>query len=310
MTLAILFSGQGRQHANMFAVTGEAPAASALFCHARTLLGGADPRRLVRDASAEVLHSNRCGQIVCSLQALAAIEILRPNLPAQLVFAGYSVGEVASWGAAGIFENLTTLDLIARRAEIMDAESSPGDGLLFIRGLSHEAIDGLCTAHGGAIAIINPESAYIIGGSRDTLKAVMQHARDLRPLRMVLLPVMVASHTKLMSQAAARFGTVLNTTAAKGPMRSGVRLLSGIDGESVVCVELGLAKLARQTSETVDWAGCVQSCVEAGANCFLELGPGDALSKMVRDAYPDIPSRSVEDFRSLAGLQAWIASQV
>ncbi|MBY3537542.1 malonate decarboxylase subunit epsilon [Rhizobium laguerreae] len=309
MTLAVICSGQGRQHSDMFAVTGEAPAASALFRYAQTLLGGVDPRRMVREASPELLHSNRYGQIVCTLQALAAIEILRPSLPSQVVFAGYSVGEVAAWGVAGVFGHSSTLDLVAGRADIMDAVSSPGDGLLFIRGLARETIDRLCAKHGAAIAIINPQEAYIVGGTRVSLQAVMQDARELQPITIALLPVMVASHTKLMSRAAVEFGRVLNATAAVFPLRSGLRLLSGVDGASVSDVRLGLAKLARQISETVNWAACLQGCVEGGATCFLELGPGDALSKMARGAFPDIPSRSVDDFRSVAGVQAWVASR-
>ena len=48
MTIAILCSGQGRQHAEMFALTGDAPEAGSLFAHAATLLGGRDPREVVR----------------------------------------------------------------------------------------------------------------------------------------------------------------------------------------------------------------------------------------------------------------------
>ena len=62
MTLALLCSGQGPQHPAMFAVTGDAPAAAALFDHAAALLGGRDPRTLVRDADEAVtLHGNRVG---------------------------------------------------------------------------------------------------------------------------------------------------------------------------------------------------------------------------------------------------------
>ena len=47
MTLAILCSGQGGQHPDMFALTGDAPEAAGLFAHAAKLLG-ADPRDFVR----------------------------------------------------------------------------------------------------------------------------------------------------------------------------------------------------------------------------------------------------------------------
>src|ERR1700678_1575564 len=114
MTLAILCSGQGRQHPNMFAVTGGAGEAQQLFAHAARLLG-VDPRAMVQSTSAEMLHHNRTGQILCTLQALAAATALRSALPGRIVVAGYSVGEVAAWGVVGVFDAEDTLDLVARR---------------------------------------------------------------------------------------------------------------------------------------------------------------------------------------------------
>ena len=136
MTLAILCSGQGRQHHGMFALTGDAPEAAGLFAHAATLLGGRDPREIVRTETNDALHHNRVGQILCTLQALAAAAALRDYMPDRLIIAGYSVGEVAAWGVAGLLGMTDTLDLVARRAEAMDAAAPPGDGMLFVRGLS------------------------------------------------------------------------------------------------------------------------------------------------------------------------------
>src|ERR1700739_1092935 len=101
MTLAVLCSGQGPQRSNMFALTGEAPEATNLFARAATLLGGRDPREMVQTDSDDTLHQNRVGQILCSLQALAATATLRDAWPRRLIVAGYSVGEVAAWGVAG-----------------------------------------------------------------------------------------------------------------------------------------------------------------------------------------------------------------
>src|SRR5258708_1867663 len=102
MTLAILCSGQGPQHRNMLALTGDAPEAASLFAHAGTLLGGPDPRALVQTDPDEAIHQNRVGQILCTLQALAATATLRKVWPARLIIAGYSVGEGAAWSVAGL----------------------------------------------------------------------------------------------------------------------------------------------------------------------------------------------------------------
>ncbi len=166
MTLAVLCSGQGRQHPRMFALTGDAPPAAGLFAHAATLLGGRDARELVRSEPAEILYHNRVSQMLCSLQALAAAAALRDSMPDRLIVAGYSVGEVAAWGVAGLLSPIETLDLIASRVRAMDAATPSGDGLLFVRGLSRDAIDRLCERFDAAIAIINPGDAFVLGGRR------------------------------------------------------------------------------------------------------------------------------------------------
>jgi len=306
VTLAILCSGQGRQHPDMFALTGNEPEAADLFAHAATLLGGRDPRDLVRTETGEALHHNRVGQILCSLQALTVAAALRDVLRGPLVIAGYSVGEVAAWGVAGLLSPTDTLDLVARRAEAMDAATSPGDGLLFVRGLSRGAIDGLCERHDVAVAIVNPGDAFVLDGSRVALKALAREARAMNATRVVDVPVEVASHTKRLAAASAAFRDSLRRVSVIRPATAGARVLSGVDGSPVIDAKAGLDKLAAQISRTVQWAGCLQGCIESGATAFLELGPGPALSEMVAGAHRDVASRSLDDFRSLEGVRAWL----
>jgi len=307
MAFAILCSGQGRQHSGMFALTGDAPEAAGLFVHAGRLLGGNDPREFVRSASSEALHRNRAGQILCTVQALAAAAALKDSMPGPVIVAGYSVGEVAAWCVGGLFSPTDTIDLVARRAEAMDAATQPGDGLLFVRGLSRHDVDRLCGRHGAAVAIVNPGDAYVLGGSRVALQAIAAEATAMRATRIVDLPVEVASHTRRLSAASAAFRESLRRISVRSPRTAGPRVLSGIDGAPVISVEAGLDKLAAQISQTVHWASCLQGCIEAGATAFLELGPGHALSAMVDRAWRDVPARSLEDFRSLSGARAWLA---
>ena len=39
----------------------------------------------------------------------------------------------------------------------------------------------------------------------------------------------------------------------------------------------------------------------------LELGPGNALATMTAAAHPGVNARSLDDFRSLAGVERWLA---
>jgi [acyl-carrier-protein] S-malonyltransferase len=308
VTLAILCSGQGLQGARTFALTGDAGEAADLFAHAAGLLGGGDARRLVKSADPADLHRNRTGQILCVLQALAAAAALRAAWPDRLIVAGYSVGEVGAWSIAGLIEATATLDLVARRAEAMDAASGEHDGLLFVRGLTRAAVDALCARHDAAVAIVNPGGACVLGGDR--LDALAEEAQRLGATHVVRLAVDVAAHTPRLAAASAVFRQRLDGSRIAARLRPGVRLLSGIDGSAVLDVRTGLDKLAAQVSQTVRWEACLQSCIEAGATVFLELGPGRALAEMAAAAHRDVPARSLDDFETLAGVRAWLARRL
>lgn len=304
--LAILCSGQGQQGPRTFAVTGEPSAASPLFRRAAALLGGDDPRELVRRAPDAALHHDRTGQILCALQALAAAASFADAWPRRRVVAGYSVGEMAAWSIAGPLAAEGVLDLVARRAELMDAASRPGDGLLFVRGLARAAIETLCARHAAAIAIVEPGDAWVVGGSGDALDALTPAARAAGAIHIVRLGVEVAAHTPRLAAAATAFRTCLEQVPNVGGVAPATRLLSGVDAAAVFDVRAGLGKLAAQVSRTVEWGRCLDACVEAGAVAFFELGPGRALAEMAARAHPQIPARSVEDFRTPAGVRAWL----
>jgi [acyl-carrier-protein] S-malonyltransferase len=108
--VAILCSGQGYQGAGMFDLLADAPEADPVFKAAKLVLDGRDPRDLVHQASNEALHADRAGQILCCTQAMAAWAVVGGKVHRPLVVAGYSVGELAAWGVAGLLNYEEVLD--------------------------------------------------------------------------------------------------------------------------------------------------------------------------------------------------------
>ena len=301
--LAILCSGQGSQHSDMFALTADQTAAASVFETASQALSR-DPRELVRDADAAI-HGNATGQLLCCTQALAAFACLKDMVGSRLVIAGYSVGELAAWGCAGVFEPAAVLDLAGKRAAAMDAASGPDDGLAFVRGLETADVQALCDRHDSGVAIVNPGDMVVIGGARADLSKLLAEAERRGATKTGDLKVAVASHTARLAEASATFREALRVE--HGAITQGVRLLSGIDGTAVGRIETGLDKLAAQVSRTIDWAACLEACVEAGVDRALELGPGNALAQMASAAHTDIDARSLDDFRTLDGVRAWLS---
>jgi [acyl-carrier-protein] S-malonyltransferase len=304
--VAILCSGQGYQGAGMFDLLADAPKADPVFKAAKLVLDGRDPRDLVHQASNKALHADRAGQILCCTQAMAAWAMVSGRVHRPLVVAGYSVGELAAWGVAGLLGYEEVLDLAVRRAAAMDSATSRQSGLVAIHGLKRNALDAICRAHGAYIAIINGADQMLVGGTNDSLAAVIRDARIHGAQRITTLPVTVASHTPLLAEASHRFRQALAEANLAPEMPAGVRLLSGIDGDTVFNVQSGADKLARQIQQTVEWAACMRSCRAAGVTKVVELGPGDALAHMMHEFMPDGDVHSLSEFHSLSGFENWI----
>ncbi|NEU12796.1 acyl transferase [Methylobacterium sp. BTF04] len=305
MTLAVLLSGQGGQHPEMFALTADHPPAQAIFAAATPLLGQ-DPRDFAR-AGGPALHVNRAGQILCCVAGLAAWTLVAEAQGARIVLAGYSIGDLAAWGCAGRFSPATLLALAAARAEAMDAAVGPGYGLAGIRGLPADRVAAMAQARSCHLAIRNAADSVVVGGPDAALEPLCREAMAAGAARAVVLPVHIPSHTPLLAEAAARFRAQLAAAEAVAPARPAPRLLSGLDGAPVFDLAAGLDKLAGQIAQTIDWAACLTGVREYGATRVLELGPGHALATMARDALPGVPVHAVEDFRSVAGVARWLA---
>jgi [acyl-carrier-protein] S-malonyltransferase len=303
---AIFCSGQGYQGAGMFDLLADATEAEPVFEAAKSVLGGKDPRRLVREASNDDLHTDKRGQILCCTQAMAAWAVLRAKVPRPLLVAGYSVGELAAWGVAGLIDYESVFDLAARRATAMDRATKEPSGLAAIHGLKRDTVDRICKAYGAYVAIINAQDRMLVGGTRKALDAVARDARLAGAERTTMLPVVVPSHTPLLAEASEQFRQVLAKAQLPAGVASDIRLLSGIDGDTVFDVHMGAEKLARQIEQTVDWAACMESCRAAGVAKVLELGPGDALARMMHEVIPLGDVHSLPQFHSLSGLQHWI----
>ena len=298
MSLVLLCPGQGGQHPGMFARVRDDARARPILAQASDLLGtpvdalAAEERRF-RNALAQPL--------VCAA-ALAHYTALRDALPRITAVAGYSAGELAAHAIAGSVDSATCLHLAARRAALMDTASPADAGLIAAIGLDARHIAQLCAAHAVHVAIVNGPDHVVLGGLRRGLDALAAAAAQ-QGARTLALPVDVPAHTQLLAVAAQAFETLLRETPLQAPR---LRLLAGIDGRSVGDVARVVHALAAQIAQTVQWQQVLDQAVERGGKVFLELGPGAALSRRVRELHPQLQARSVEDFRTLEGVREWV----
>ncbi|WP_255696678.1 ACP S-malonyltransferase [Paralcaligenes sp. KSB-10] len=301
--LAILCPGQGGQHPHMFDLAKTDTRVEGLLEHWLPEVVCGMPLQEILDDH-ELLFSNRIAQPLIVAAELAVWEAIKLSIPPPALVAGYSVGEVASYGVAGALSADETIGLAAFRARCMDAhaEASARQSLMAVSGLRSTVIHELITRHGLSIAIENGEDSLILGGLHHDLQAVEPLLAQMGG-HTVAIPVAIASHTPLMLGAVAPFREKLEHCAF-ADFTSPV--ISGVLAELIATKEKAVTLLPRQIAEKIDWAGCMDACAEAGITVALELGPGGALSRMLRARHPTIESRSVSDFRTLPGVLKWL----
>jgi [acyl-carrier-protein] S-malonyltransferase len=307
MRLAILCPGQGSQSAAMFdLLAGDAAASSRV----EGWLRGADgavaqtplPELLAHPSA---MFDNRSAQPLVVAATLMAWTMLAARLPRPSLVTGYSVGEISAYAVAGVLPLERAVAIASQRAAIMsETAASRGDqGMAAISGIAAQAALDLVKQAGCEAAIDTP-GALIAGGLRPNLdqlaKLAPQFGATCKPL-----PINIASHTSLFGAAVDPLRSLLLADAATPALP----LLAGVNASTVRDGAEAAELLARQTANTVHWTDCLDAIHEARIDVALELGPGSALSRMLRERHPHIACRSVADFRSVKGVLAWVDAQ-
>jgi [acyl-carrier-protein] S-malonyltransferase len=297
MGYAVVFSGQGMQHAAMLPWLAE----HELIEHMRRDLGIGDWRTRLDDEAWASCNAN--AQVLLTGLHLAAWAQLSEALPPPTAVAGYSVGELASFAAAGVFDASTAVALAGTRARAMDhcAERAPG-GLLAVSGMTSAQIERLCAESGCAVAIDNDSHAVVLGGPHAALDAAELKAQA-DGAKCTRLKVNVSSHTGSMHAAAETFALALSTLPLRAPR---IPLFSNT-GERITNSAQAAQALARQIEQTVRWSACMEHIHARRVGCVLEVGPGAALARIWNQHFPGVPARSVDEFRSRSAIVDWVA---
>ncbi len=300
MSLALLFPGQGTQHPEMLRWVDDDPAAAATLARLAQDIGSGWRAHL---ADADWACSHAVAQSLLTGLSLAAWDCLAPRLPAPAVVAGYSVGELPAFCAAGVFDTATAMQLARARAGAMaQAMSGLDGGLLAVQGPSAAALAQACTRHGLDLAIrLGPDRA-VLGGPDASLRAA-QSALQAAGAQCTRLAVQVASHTHWMADAALAFARQLGSLPFAPPRATLVCNLGAATPRSPAALKHALAG---QIAATVPWDACQDAIAERRVRCVLEVGPGSTLSRLWNEREPAVPARSIDEFRSADAAARWV----
>lgn len=237
------------------------------------------------EGDAESLRQTKVTQPAVFLHSVAMAVAMGEDFNPDMV-GGHSLGEFSALVAAGVLTFQDGLRLVSARAMAMQkcCESQPG-GMAAVLRLDDETIEKVCaevsTLGNGVVvaANYNCPGQLVISGAKEAVAVACDKLVEAGAKRAVVLPVGGAFHSPLMKPAQEELEAAITATEFHAPK---CPVYQNVDGQAHTDCEEIKKNLIAQLTASVRWTAEVNAMIEAGATEFVECGPGEALTGMIR----------------------------
>lgn len=301
MKVAFCFPGQGSQDVGMGeAVTARFPAARAIYDEASEV-AGFDVARVCFEGPIDELTRTEVQQpalVATSLACLRAVESLSV-VPDYVI--GHSVGEYSALAAAGALSTHDTLALVHARGQATAeaAREHPG-AMAAVLGLEDAVVEELCADIEGVWpANYNCPGQIVVSGESASVDRLIEAATERGARRAVKLRITGAFHSPLVGRAAEQLRPALERVAWSEPAVPFMSTTTAKIEPAQRLTEL----LVEQLTGPVKFTQAVRGLVEEGVGMFVEIGPGQVLSALLKRCDRSLRTVAVgapEDLEKLA----------
>jgi [acyl-carrier-protein] S-malonyltransferase len=291
VSAAVVFPGQGSQFVGMADPWMAHEAGRAVVAEVSEALG----RDIVAEChDEEALATTELVQpalLACDVSAFRVLDALGASFSGT---AGHSLGEFAALVAADVLDLASATAIVAVRGRAMQRAGRERPGTMTaLLGAGTEAATEICDeARGDGVLLVANENSpqqVVISGSVDAIERAEAIAAT-RKIRAVRLRVAGAFHSPLMEPAVAPLTEAIARAEFRSPR---FPVASNVTGAPVSDADEMRALLERHVVSPVRWERCARSLAAAGADTFVEAGPGDVLTKLAKRAVPEAQAVAV-----------------
>ncbi|WP_411346068.1 ACP S-malonyltransferase [Paenibacillus sp. WLX1005] len=304
--IAFVFPGQGAQKAGMAKdVYDASPAAAQYFDQADDVLGFAISK-LAFEGPEDELKQTANTQPALLTASITLLEALKERNIQPDYVAGHSLGEYSALVAAGALSFADAVAVVRARGQFMEQAVPAGQGAMAaVLGAEREALTQLCasvTADGHAVELanVNCPGQIVVSGTQAGVEAVSARVKEIGGKRAIALEVSGPFHSSLMEPAAQRLAERLQDVTFHN---AAVPVVANVNAEAVSSGDQIGELLVKQVYSPVLWEDSVRYMVEQGVDTFIEIGPGNVLTGLIKKIDKNVRLFNINSLESLEALE-------
>jgi len=307
----LIFPGQGAQEVGMGRDFFESyPAARRVFEEADSALGF-PLSEIIFSGPEEELKKTALTQPAILTVSLAILAALRDDKGIELspaFVAGHSLGEYTALAASRAISVADAVRLVHLRGSKMQEAVPLGKGaMVAVLGLEGDAVREVCSRASSngvcEMANYNAPGQIVISGETAAVDVAAQMAKEAGASKVIPLKVSAPFHCSLMKPVADALREAFGSVSWSAPL---FPLVSNVDAQPREDIEGIKDRLLEQTYSPVLWLDSVRTMADRGVQRFVEIGPGNVLTGLVKRCVKGVKGMSVSKVQDLDGLLDFI----
>jgi [acyl-carrier-protein] S-malonyltransferase len=305
--VAFCFPGQGSVEAGMGRDIAEAVREAHDVYDRGSEASGLDLVQLCFHGDAHQLLDTAVQQPALVATSLAVLAALRARGYEPDYVVGHSVGEFAALAAAGAMTDEEAIALVRERGIAMaEAAALHPGSMAAILGLEDEVVETLCRKILGVWpANYNCPGQIVVSGENPAVDECCERAQEAGARRAVKLKVSGAFHSPLVARAADRFRPAIERVKFQEPVAP---FMSTVTARLESAQRMG-PLLVDQLTAPVRFTQAASELVKEGVRTFVEVGPGNVLSGLVKRIDKSVKAISVNNLASLDELHKTLTAE-